>query len=517
MTLRRQKKVISLLNVLFFAVFPVLALYAHNANQLLLKQLLGPVLISLLIGILFFLIWLVIFKNFLMAGLSSTLLLVISWNYGLLYTEVSKTIKWGHPYLMLVLLAFYLLLLAYLLKKSRHSEILNNLNRILIVPVSFLIIINTIIILSAEIIKKYNNLKFEHETGGLVNKFFAEKGYPDIYLIILDEYANLKTIKEEWGYDNDSFGKFLRNKGFFVAEDSEFRYSSTLLNIASLLNIDYVTGPLTKEAYLNHFYNIRTGDKKKKLDIPKIPPTNELMKMINNNLLTRKFKEYGYKIIVIEGVSLHYSSFKINNADISFSYQNLARFKRLFVTDPFYIELIKKSVIFPFVSYKIIELSDIHYEGTRHVLNYLTSAEPLRGPKFIYAHIMCPHKPFVFDREGNYVSQKTENKDSLSLEDRINRAYLDQYIYITREVKKIVNAHINNTGKNPVFIIQNDHGPRPKEVYLQNPQNAFNAFNAVYFPDGDYKDLYDNIAPVNVIRVVLNRYFAEDYDMLLDR
>jgi hypothetical protein len=41
--------------------------------------------------------------------------------------------------------------------------------------------------------------------------------------------------------------------------------------------------------------------------------------------------------------------------------------------------------------------------------------------------------------------------------------------------------------------------------------------NAYYFPDKKYDDLYPGITPVNTFRVVLNLYFARDYELLDDR
>ena len=41
--------------------------------------------------------------------------------------------------------------------------------------------------------------------------------------------------------------------------------------------------------------------------------------------------------------------------------------------------------------------------------------------------------------------------------------------------------------------------------------------NAYYFPDGDYRDLYQTITPVNTFRIVLNKYFGRDFERLPDR
>ena len=99
----------------------------------------------------------------------------------------------------------------------------------------------------------------------------------------------------------------------------------------------------------------------------------------------------------------------------------------------------------------------------------------------------------------------------------VNAAYLEQYIYITNEIKNIVSSQLQKKSAiSPVIVIQCDHGPRPHEVFLKDKTNSFEVFNAVYFPDGDYRNLNDSIAPVNTMRVILNKFFGEAYNMLED-
>jgi hypothetical protein len=41
--------------------------------------------------------------------------------------------------------------------------------------------------------------------------------------------------------------------------------------------------------------------------------------------------------------------------------------------------------------------------------------------------------------------------------------------------------------------------------------------NAYYFPDQDYSQLYPSISPINSFRVVLDKYFGGNYELLPDR
>jgi len=195
--MKNWKSVTPILSVLLFAMHPVLALYAFNVNELVLKQLFFPLLISLVFSIIIFSLWLIILKNFLKACLSTVLFLLIFWNYGLLYTGFTKLISLEHWHLIPVLFFIYFFLV-YLIIKARQSKTLNNLNTIALLPISLLIVINLITILPSEF-KKFKVFRNNPEVNFSAH-LNTGKTYPDIYLIILDEYACFKTIRKEWGW-----------------------------------------------------------------------------------------------------------------------------------------------------------------------------------------------------------------------------------------------------------------------------------------------------------------------------
>jgi len=58
----------------------------------------------------------------------------------------------------------------------------------------------------------------------------------------------------------------------------------------------------------------------------------------------------------------------------------------------------------------------------------------VEGPKFVFAHLMCPHSPYVFDAEGGSVEgiNWKNHKDK--------QFYLEQYIFISGEIERLVDA-----------------------------------------------------------------------------
>ena len=68
----------------------------------------------------------------------------------------------------------------------------------------------------------------------------ARLDLPDIYYIILDDYARADVLENLFHYDNSPFLNALRAKGFYVADRSHSNYSQTMLSLASSLNSMYL-------------------------------------------------------------------------------------------------------------------------------------------------------------------------------------------------------------------------------------------------------------------------------------
>jgi hypothetical protein len=63
----------------------------------------------------------------------------------------------------------------------------------------------------------------------------------DIYLIVLDEYANSAVLRELFQFDNRNFEDSLRQLGFTVPRLVRSNYVHTLLSLPSLLNFSHLT------------------------------------------------------------------------------------------------------------------------------------------------------------------------------------------------------------------------------------------------------------------------------------
>jgi hypothetical protein len=285
-------------------------------------------------------------------------------------------------------------------------------------------------------------------------------------------------------YDNNNFIRYLQKKNFFIASASNCNYNYTIYSLASSLNFEYL-----KNVNLGHS-----------------------IKRIQENATAAFLKNFGYKyILVANGWPVTSES---KNADlvmrVDFGWRN-----------EFTIALIKTTVLrvlFP-------ETSVTRTKGIRNTFSILPMIKDMiEGPRFVLAHILCPHAPYVFGRKGEASNLRGE-----AAKDYRNRgAYLNQLIFVNAKVKEIVDRLLWDAAKSPVIIIQSDHGnnsilstekdgwnnPNPSRDALRERAGILNAY---YLPEKGRKLLYKSITPVNTFRVVLNCCFNTSYKLLEDK
>ena len=302
---------------------------------------------------------------------------------------------------------------------------------------------------------------------------------PDIYYIILDAYTSSQSLKDYWNYDNDSITNFLIQKGFFIAKKSRSNYNQTIHSLASSLNMSYLKS-------INQ------------ASVTKIQEKN-LFNLAKESSVTRIFLKNNYKIF-------NYSFFDIP--------ENPKYYKDLFflIREDLYDGTFYQTVMEKFHWAKDPNSGMFVIKKTNlDILNKLEKRnEDSEKPRFVYAHIIMPHNPYFFDQNG-----KTQDKDSIFNFSSKN-SYLEQLKYLNKLVERTISSIFeNSSGKLPVIIIQGDHGFRylPGKNALSESSTIFNAY---FFPDHDYQQIYPAISPVNTFRIVFNKYLNYKFPLLKD-
>ena len=184
----------------------------------------------------------------------------------------------------------------------------------------------------------------------------------------------------------------------------------------------------------------------------------------------------------------------------------------------------------PQISKGIAGEYDLHRAFIRTAFTSLDSVAKLPYPKFVFAHILAPHPPFVFGSNGEainprYPYNEADGSQLLRTHQITRQEYKSRYIgqlqYINGRVLEAVDAIIRQSDRPPIIIVQGDHGSRlnvdwdsQARTDLREP---FSILNAYLVPAQVRRHLYDTITPVNSFRVLLTNLFGADYPVLPDR
>lgn len=387
------------------------------------------------------------------------------------------------------------------LKSNLNLEIISQFSNIVSIIIVVLFVGNWF---NSHVIQRWSEYKLIAEWNERVNEeysnlaAFEQSGSkPHIYYIILDGYGSHEILKKYYDFDNGKFLDELERIGFYIARDSCTNYAQTTLSLASSMNYKYLND-LSNDGGDKSFYRLL------------------IMEMIANNRVMNFLRAQGYLIRVI---SSGWNFSENIEADI-------------YEMPEFQINTFQNQIINSTPLPLVLDLPflrnqyDVDREYTLFAFNVLeVNSVYEKQPVFTFAHIVAPHPPFVFGRNGesiqpdvSYHSFDGDEFTSVLGTEYYVEGYRDQIDYISDRVNALVKQILSNSTVDPIIIIQSDHGPGSM-LSWSNPEKSnmderMAILNAYYFPDHDYKMLDQSISPVNTFRVILNKYFKADYDIL---
>ncbi|MBO9684070.1 MAG: hypothetical protein J7502_15630, partial [Flavisolibacter sp.] len=96
--------------------------------------------------------------------------------------------------------------------------------------------------------------------------------------------------------------------------------------------------------------------------------------------------------------------------------------------------------------------------------------------------------------------------------------YWQQLQYTSKELIRFIDQILLTSKKEPVIILQSDHGPWIQD---KDPQNVYEArsriLNAYYVPDSIKNVLHSDVTPVNSFRILFSHLFKANYPSLPDK
>jgi len=474
-----------------FAIFPILFLFAYNIREVPYNEIVKPVAIVVSFSFVMWLLLIFVVSDKQKAGIITTIFLLLFFSYGHLLNAAKGLAVTGIGSIVLIWEILFFIVVTYITVKTRRN--LHNITNFTNIVAISLILINLINIGTYESISRAN---VSMEIRAKIANLREPDRRPDIYYIILDGYARADVLRELYQYDNTKFLNNLIQKGFYIANSSRANYAQTALSLTSSLNLTYLDD-------LANRINAESDDRE------------PLRNMIKENTVAKFLKQHGYTLAAFSsGV---YGT-EISKADIYMSPKwSLSEFQNElinFTPIPILLNVLPQRTQY-----------DLHRDRILYILDHLADMTKLNIPVFVFAHILVPHPPFVFGENGERVgsSMNFSLGDGSQIMDKDDyvESYKRQLIFINKKIESIIDEIISNSPEPPIIILQADHGPGSMLHWGKLDKIDFreriSILNAYYLPNNGRKQLYNEISPVNTFRIIFNRYFGTNLELLKDK
>lgn len=490
--------------VFFFALLPVLSLLSTNINQIaFVEGLRAAVLVVVVGGGLLLLIgrrtgeWH-------RGGLAVSLFLLFFLSFGHIYKAfIGITGSENTDSTYAIVAAAWLLLTAGLVlliwfgvkQPQRLTQNLNVISLVMLLPPLFGLVSS---------LAAGKTSAFRPEAGlTLPEAAQNSPDRPDVYYIVLDGYARADVLAAVFQFDNSPFLNELAERGFYIAPDSHTNYLSTIPSLASSLNFQYLDelaaemGPQSRNLPAMH-------------------------NMIQNNRIQYFLDSLNYDSIAI---SSGFNNSEVPEADyyLAASLGGVNDFETLLLQHvPGGAYFVQPGKLLPNgLQY------DPHRARIRFAFDSLAHTVPdMKSPKFVFAHIVTPHPPFVFGAEGetiqpDYAYTLSDGSHYPGTAEAYVEGYRNQIIYTNKLLLETVDEILSQSQSPPIIVIQSDHG---SGAFLEWDRLEDNTclkeraanFTAILAP-GSAVPFYDSITPINIFPILFNGYFDTDFALLPDK
>lgn len=468
---QRKRFTITLISIIVVVLYPCLFMYFLNADKVVFRDILGPIGLFLLNAFIVYAVAVIILRDAPKAGVITNITML----FILLFSFIEKAFISIFPMLyywhVVMLLFTIIVLLIIFLKKKVSTAVAFNINTILLVIFSVLIVFNGVNAAPA-IIKEIKEASAETDEQIQIGTTEASS---NVYYFIFDEYGGLANLERYCGYDNTPFYNELEELGFNVSKNSRNYTFKTNLEIPNLLNLERV---LKDENYSN----------------------SAKIEAMENPYLFRLFKENGYQLNLISDQAF----IPTDSTEIDYLYKPASGVNKF---ETIQTLIINNSVYYPFQ----MKPADNRISEINEVFQYAQESANIQSEKlFTFGYFATPHLPWVVDENGN----------SINGTDRTNwqntDVYLGQLKYTSKKIIDTVQVIIASD-PDAIIILQSDHGyrlPTHLQAWYDKPiadveletKYQCNILNAVYY-QGEKVDI-ESSTGINTLITVVDKHFG---------
>jgi hypothetical protein len=321
----------------------------------------------------------------------------------------------------------------------------------------------------------------------------------DVYWLVYDRYGSDRAMRNLYHVEND-LTPWLSDQGFEVLENSHANYVATSLSLATTMNM----------AHLEELTGLVGSN---------TSSYNAVYRRLQSSLVPRQFQALGYRYLHLGSwwnpTRFDEAADRNYNADGVNDFTNV-----LFTTSamPLAVEALGLEEQPPSEHTK-------HIKHNTYALDQLDQLRGERGPKFVMAHILLPHPPYVYDSDGRPMTEE----ESKSLDDK--DAGRRQLAWTNTRIRSFIEGLLAlPEDQQPIIIVQADEGPWSDPYFAdkvnydwttatpEDLETKFGILNAWYVPGGTGSlELRRDQSAINTFPTLFTNYFGLDgYDELPD-
>jgi len=325
----------------------------------------------------------------------------------------------------------------------------------------------------------------------------------DVWYLVFDRYAGEDGLTATYGFDNRPFLDELARRGFQLVEHATANYLKTALSIDSTLSMDYLDADALTEAAASP------------------DDWSPLYRDLQGSTAVERFLHArGYEYLHL-GVRRG-ATYTNSAADQVFLYGDSSEFSAVLADTTLLVALEHLGTNEPTGLRGLYGHQSLYQFD---VLDQLARTDAPQ-PRFVFAHFLLPHPPYVFNADGSWVTEAQESSRSGEA------SYLEQVRFVNNRILRLLDAiESRPESERPIILIQADEGPFPDryaadeegfrwtEATDEELLRKFSILSAyrVPGPPGDALELTDRTTPVNSFRAIFNAAFGAGFDLLDDR
>lgn len=478
---------------LLIAAYPVVALLAYNIDQVRPADALRSLGAALLFALAVWLAGRVLLRKRERAALVASLLVALFFSYGHVYNFLEQTPLWGlhlgrHRLLMPLWLALAGLGVWWAARPRRNlATLTRGLNLVSAVTLAL-----PLLQLGSYGLRVATTGAAPASLPPAMEGLRRPEQAPDVYFIILDGYGRQDILQQEYGLDNTAFLAGLAEMGFTLPGCNRSNYAQTELSLTSALNLNYL------------------GDLGLKLS-PDSTDRAPLRPYLHHSLARRALESLGYTFVAFDS---GFFRTQLEDADVYLSPANtgfggLNGFESMLIRTSAGLALTEASAALPrwFAS----DVDAYTKAQLRQRINYIFDElaelpQNISGPKFVFAHVMGPHEPYVFGAQGEEVSYPNKTTPQQGIE-----GYRNEVTYLNRRTLEALHALLEKSSLPPVIVLMGDHGPS-----WTTTVGRMSNLMALYLPGEAGGRVAPTVTPINAWRGIFDAYFGTHLGTVAD-